>query len=166
MRRGRSGARGGPYPGGASPVARHAVAAHKPPPCASPAPRAHHTRPPSSRLEVDAAAAAAAAAARLLVAKVAKVAKVAIHDLHTRDTAGSRGIAPSTADPTDRAIEGGHQLTSLEAPATSLASSAGGARGCDVEVGVGGAFPPCASTVRSARVERERLKEAYAWQCE
>ena len=56
--------------------------------------------------------------------------------------------------------------TSPEPPASSLARSAGGARGSGVEVGVGGDFLPCASAVRSARVERERLAEARAWQCE
>ena len=56
--------------------------------------------------------------------------------------------------------------TSLEPLATSLARSAGGARGCGVELGVGGAFLPCASAVRSTRVDRERLAEARAGGCE
>ena len=49
---------------------------------------------------------------------------------------------------------------SLERPATSLVSSAGGARGCGVEFEVPDAFRVSASDVRSARVERERPAEA------
>ena len=60
----------------------------------------------------------------------------------------------------------GSQQTSPEPPASSLASSDGGARGCGVELGVEGAFLPCASAVRSTRVDRERLAEARAGGCE
>ena len=52
--------------------------------------------------------------------------------------------------------------TSLEPPATSLARSAGGARGCGVEFEVRDGFRLSASDVRSARVERERPAEARA----
>ena len=39
------------------------------------------------------------------------------------------------------------------------------ARGCDVEVGFGGAFLPSTSAVRSTRVDRERLAEARTGGC-
>ena len=75
---------------------------------------------------------------------------------HARGEAGgrkqrSRGGPPSRVGGPPRE---GYEPTSPEPPATSLA---GGARGCGVELEVRGDFRPCASDVRSARVERERL---------
>ena len=72
------------------------------------------------------------------------------------------GSQPSVRRPPQE----GCQMRSLEPTATSLARSADGVRGCRVEVGVGGDFLPCASAVRSARAERQRLAEACVWQCE
>ena len=81
------------------------------------------------------------------------------------------GVAPDANNPPRqpticRLPWEGSEPTSPEPPASSLASSDGGARGCGVELGVGGAFPSSASDVRSTRVDRERLAEARAQVCE
>ena len=74
--------------------------------------------------------------------------------------------SPLDSSTTSRAIEGGHQQTSLEPPATSLVSSAGGARGCGVEFEVPDGFRLSASDVRSARAKRERPAEPRAQVCD
>ena len=55
---------------------------------------------------------------------------------------------------------------SLEPPATSPVSSAGGARGCGMEFEVPDGFRLSASGVRSARAERERPAEARVRVCD
>ena len=96
-----------------------------------------------------------AAKVAIAAAKVVKVAKDHQRVHHTRWRGGRPDANNPPRQPTiGRPPREGYEPTSPEPPATSLA---GGARGCGVELEVRGDFRPCASDVRSARVERERL---------
>ena len=115
-----------------------------------------------ARVDVAKVAAKVANAA----AKVVKVAKVVKLAEELQEVLHRRGIASLDSSTSSRAIEGGHQPRSLEAPAPSPASSAGGARGCGVEFEVPDGFRLSASDVRSARAKRERPAEPRAQVCD
>ena len=157
-----------PRSGSASAAERRAIATHARR-CGVPlsAPARRHARRRRPRDE-------AAAAARLLVApppvapsaaadleEVAPVrpGSLAIREGVTRTTL--RGSRPSVGR-----HGRGCEPTSLEPPATSLASSDGGARGCGVELGDGRAFPPSASDARSRAGRRGwRRRRRYKNSC-